>query len=387
MKWFGVLLVILGGCSNGGTQGGSGSSASGTGAGASSGGSGSGGMTSSGTTSGGSSTGKGSITTGGLNCLLTTCPLDDGGLACIDTYDDNGNCGGCGLPCSGPGAECSNGTCMCTSPADAPTLCSNAAGSTCSEVSSDPLNCGRCGNVCAQPATDCIRGMCVCPDQGTACAAPDAGLAPFCANTSTDITNCGSCGNDCEVSYATSSGCRFGICECAPGQSQLCVNLPPTSPPTCVCQPDSAGECATPSFATDVYPLLAQQTGAFGCSASGCHAGSSPAGALGFLDSAGQMDAGMAFAELVGPDGGGSVNVAGCDAPVPGAPSTECLCLSRVVAGNGNASVLIDLLLDNPPVQCSTALGMPLDGTGQWAPLSNCALQLVREWVNSGANP
>jgi hypothetical protein len=394
MRWLGVgaVLVVFVGCSSGTVQGGSGSSGSTTGAGAtstSSGGMSSGGLTSGGTSigaSGGSSTGAHS-TTGGLNCLLTTCTLDDGGLACIDIYDDNGNCGGCGLPCSGPGAECSNGACTCTTGSADPILCTNASGSVCTNPPSDPDNCGRCGNVCVAPATQCISGMCQCPGGQIVCSAPDSGVAPFCADTTQDTLNCGTCGNDCVTSFATGSGCRFSECICSPGQAHLCVNLPASSPPTCACAPTSDA-CATPSFATDVYPLLAQQSGAFGCSASGCHTGSSPAGRLGFLDSAGHLDAGMAYAELVGPDGGdGTVTVPGCDAPVPGAPSFECACLSRVVPGNANASFLFELLEDDPPVQCGSALGMPLDSTGQWDPLGACAQQLLEEWVSAGANP
>ena len=74
------------------------------------------------------------------------------------------------------------------------------------------------------------------------------------------------------------SGCRFGFCTCAPGEDHLCANVPAGSSPSCGCEPYDAG-CRSPSFATDIYPLLAQQSGAFGCSASSCHAGPAPAGA------------------------------------------------------------------------------------------------------------
>ncbi len=342
----GAVLAIFSGCSAAAVQGGRGSSASGTGTGATSVGAGSAGASSSGTgsgggTSGGAAGGSSSTTGGEPECLLTICPLVDGGTACVDP-------------------------------------------------SRDTFNCGRCGNFCARPESDCIRGECLCPNLGSVCEIEDSGVTLFCASISNDPFNCGTCGNECEAGYATGSSCRAGKCTCMPGQTYLCVDLPATSPPTCGC--DAARECASPSFATDVYPMLAQQSGDFGCAASGCHSGARPAGALGFLDPTGEMDAGMAHAELMGlggePDGGaGLVSVPGCDAGIPGAPSSACLCLSRVVAGHGNASVLIDLLLDNPPLQCSGRLGMPLDDAGQYAPLSPCALQLIEGWVNSGANP
>jgi hypothetical protein len=147
--------------------------------------------------------------------------------------------------------------------------------------------------------------------------------------------------------------------------------------------------CTAPSFATDVYPLLAQQTGAFGCAASGCHSGASPAGALGFLDENGNMDAGMAYAELLGVDGGGSsAGIPGCDAGVPpGAPSTQCACVSRVIPNDGGDSYLVDVLTNQLPTNCATDLPMPLDDDGGWAALDGCARQLIIQWIETGAGP
>jgi len=149
------------------------------------------------------------------------------------------------------------------------------------------------------------------------------------------------------------------------------------------------GLCTSPSFATDVYPLLAQQAGAFGCAATGCHSGGAPAAGLTFLDESGDMDAGMAYAELIGLDCGNSPGgVPTCDAGLPaGAPSTECACISRVLPSDLNDSYLIDVLTDKLPPGCAADLPMPINSDGGWEPLAACPLQLIEQWVEFGANP
>jgi len=209
-----------------------------------------------------------------------------------------------------------------------------------------------------------------------------------CFDTSSDDLNCGTCDNDCATSYGTGSSCGFGICSCDEPQQQLCTDIPSGSPLACDCVP-AGPACASPSFATDVYPFLAQQKGLFGCAASGCHSGATPAAELAFLDPVGELDAGMAYAELIGSvPGVASVcpdECPRCDAGVvSGDPAYECSCVSRVVAGNIYQSYLIDVLANDLPGACSTRLPMPTDGTN-WLPLSGCQLQLVEQWVATGA--
>jgi hypothetical protein len=214
-----------------------------------------------------------------------------------------------------------------------------------------------------------------------------AGVSTVCTDLSQDPLNCGTCNNNCSTSYAAGSTCEFSLCACNTGQDQLCVNIPSNSPPSCDCE--TAGtSCVAPSFARDVYPFLAQQTGAFGCSASGCHSGGSPPGGLGFLDDGGLMDAGMAYAELVGTDGGGgSAGAPFCDAGVPGgAPATQCACVSRVVPGYIYGSYLIDVVVNDIPGNCAFTLPMPTDGVN-WLPLSECSEALLSQWVTAGAAP
>jgi len=343
---------------------------------------------------------SGSCILGDAGAGICNCPLPytQCGPDCVDTYSDINHCGSCDNDCTIVGAgltelNCNLGRCYC-GPTGQGTICPDG---TCSTLGRDPNNCGTCGNVCLAPAQDCDNGTCVCPDSESLCGSPDAGIPLFCINTTEDMLNCGNCGNVCGTTYAANSGCRFGLCTCSPGQSHLCAaSNPGGALPTCTCVADSVnnGNCATLSFAADVYPLLAQQSGSFGCSASGCHGGPNPAAGLGFLDSNWMMDAGMAFAELLSPppaasgDGGSSESIPYCDAGVPGdAPATQCACVSRVLPGNHNGSYLIDVLLNDLPGLCPHNLAMPLDDAGGWTPLGSCSQQLMQQWIDTGAAP
>ncbi len=97
----------------------------------------------------------------------------------------------------------------------------------------------------------------------------------------------------------------------------------------------------------------------------------------------------MAYAEMVGVDGGGEASgVPACDAGVPsGAPSTQCACLSRVVPGDLADSYLADVLSNDLPASCNTNLLMPIDKDGGWISLSACSQQLIEQWIEFGASP
>jgi len=338
--------------------------------------------------------------TGICNCPQ---PYTQCGPDCVDTFSDINHCGSCDNDCTivGQGItelSCNLGRCYC-GPTGQGTICPDG---TCASLLIDPQNCGTCGNVCLAPAQDCVNGTCACAQAQTLCGQPDAGIPLFCIDTTQDINNCGTCGHNCIDTFATNSGCRFGSCQCAPGQQHLCAT--PSSGgalPTCDCAfTQSEPNCSTPSFATDIYPLLAQQSGTWGCAASGCHSGAAPAAGLAFLDSDGNMDAGMAFAELLGtgspppPDAG----IPFCDGGLPpGSPATQCGCVSRVVAGNENASYLIDTVTNDLPCAVladggkicaqSCLAAMPIDDGGGWVPLDKCSQQLLIQWVHQGAAP
>jgi hypothetical protein len=342
---------------------------------------------------------SGSCILGDAGAGICNCPLPytQCGPDCVDTYSDINHCGSCDNDCTIIGAgitelTCNLGHCYC-GPTGQGIICPDG---TCSTLGNDPNNCGTCGNVCLAPAQDCINGTCSCPDSQSLCGQPDAGVPLFCIDTTEDSQNCGSCGNICTVTYAQPVpptdyvGCRFGLCICDPTNAHLCASSNPGGLPTCTC-PASTSACATLSFANDVYPLLAQQTGAFGCSASGCHAGANPSAGLAFLDSNNNQDAGMAYAELLLPPpamGNTGPAVPYCDGGVPpDAPASECACVSRVTSGNINASYLIDVLLNDLPGTCPATRAMPLDDAGGWTPLSSCSQQFMQQWVNGGANP
>ncbi len=342
-------------------------------------------------------------------CIAGSCRPDDAGTGvcncpppyvqcgpdCVDTFSDINHCGSCDNDCTIIGSNlqelsCNLGHCYC-GPTGQGTICPDG---TCSTLGQDANNCGECGNICVAPASDCINGTCSCTDSESLCGNPDAGIPLFCIDTTHDQNNCGSCGNICSETYATGiySGCRFGICFCDPSQSNLCATSTPGGGlPTCNCNPITM-PCSTLSFATDIYPLLAQQTGAFGCTASGCHSGANPAAGLAFLDSNGNMDAGMAFAELENPPTAtGDAGIPYCDGGVPGgAPSTECACVSRVVSGsNGIFESLPDRRAAQRPARSvrDDRGRMPLAFDGGWAPLGSCEKQLLEQWVQTGANP
>ena len=404
MKWLGLVfsLATLAGCSsqvtsvassgaltsgrasNGGTTSSGGSSSGATGR-----------MASGGTSGGRATTGGHTCTPacdetavcedGGCKCLpdAGSCLLEGGGLSCVDEENDDFNCGGCGRICP-LGVKCVRGLCAC----DAGFACPVGSGGAlaCVDLDTDSSNCGVCGNDCPLIARSCVGSVCQCGFDLTLCGSEDAGTL-ICAGTMAAPNNCGQCGNVCSESYATGSTCNDGACACDPADHP-CPTVPGTVPPTCTCTAQDVA-CAIPSFARDIYPLLAQETGAFGCSASGCHTGKTPAGGLSFLDENGAMDAGMAYAELLGVDGGaGLEGVPGCDAGVSsGAPSTQCACVTRVVPGDLADSYLIDTLVPAFPRNCSTNLPMPITDSVGWIPLPPCDLQTIAQWTVSGAGP
>jgi hypothetical protein len=114
-------------------------------------------------------------------CLYTCAPgyadCAASGKGCGTYLGVNGNCGGCGVTCSGATPLCSpgaaEGTFQCTSscPPTAPTPCSGA----CVDLQTDDNNCGTCGNPCMSPQT-CKAGRCGC----TPCILDNANLDHCC---------------------------------------------------------------------------------------------------------------------------------------------------------------------------------------------------------------
>ena len=118
--------------------------------------------------------------------------------SCVNTANDNNNCGSCGHQCTG-GESCQGSNCACTAGTH---LC----GGSCSSNSST-ASCG---------ATSCIA--CPVPSNGTAtCNGTTCGIScnggyaqcgSSCANTQSDPANCGGCGHNC-----LAGGCSLGVCQ------------------------------------------------------------------------------------------------------------------------------------------------------------------------------
>ena len=146
----------------------------------------------------------------GANCCNpTVTSLCCGDSACVDPSTDNGNCGACGVVCSG-GKSCQLGDCVCPS---GQTDCGGA----CKDLTSDPANCGACGNACGADFR-CVDSQCVCQDS------TDLPCNGHCVNPYTDRNNCNTCGNVCPSDQDCLSGqCRSACGPCEERVDNYCV--------------------------------------------------------------------------------------------------------------------------------------------------------------------
>jgi hypothetical protein len=207
-------------------------------------------------------------------CPSETPTACNGG--CINTNNDNLNCGACGTVCHG-GTTCVNGSCQC--PAGKHLCADNSCqeccalehcvdllgqgvgaiccDGTCLATRFDETNCGACGNACSADQL-CLDGNCTCTEEGkhvgpdgqctcvgTSCAGnfpccdgwycddstsictecrPAGAAAPIpgsskgcCSDAAFDgicVNQCAS-GNDCQAD--TGQVCDEGICICPTG--------------------------------------------------------------------------------------------------------------------------------------------------------------------------
>ena len=95
------------------------------------------------------------------------------GTVCVDTSGDPGNCGGCGMVCSGANATmiCSSGVCAISSCNQGFADCDGVVASGCETDLSTVTNCGGCGTICPgyqQPNDNvtCQGGTCTFSCQG-----------------------------------------------------------------------------------------------------------------------------------------------------------------------------------------------------------------------------
>jgi hypothetical protein len=156
----------------------------------------------------------GSVVNGTAGCSGTACEIAscltgyancDGVFAdgCnVDTQTDPANCGGCTKACSLPNATagCASSACTIASCNASYMDCNMMASDGCEvDIKSDNGNCGGCGIKCTGGET-CSGGICACGSGTTLCNST-------CTNTMTDNNNCGGCGQVC-----TATTCASGLC-------------------------------------------------------------------------------------------------------------------------------------------------------------------------------
>ncbi len=140
---------------------------------------------------------KDEITCGGTCCdkLFADACCDE---QCVDFAEDERNCGGCGIACTG-GKSCEDGVCSC-SPDEVD------CGGTCANLQLDDENCGACGHACDADLT-CVLGQCRCKTVGQELCGDE------CVDVKTDPDNCGFCGNHCLLGGSCADGqCQDDIC-------------------------------------------------------------------------------------------------------------------------------------------------------------------------------
>jgi len=148
------------------------------------------------------------------------------GSVCTDTEDDAQNCGTCGTKC-GAGEVCSNGSCGSTC-ASGQTFCGGDGGAPyCASIKTDNANCGGCGIACGAGQV-CDNGACASScggdDAGTDTLCTPDGGAPYCASTKTDNANCGGCGITCGAGETCQNGaCKNACASSDGGLETLCT--------------------------------------------------------------------------------------------------------------------------------------------------------------------
>ena len=137
----------------------------------------------------------------GTTCSYTVC-----GSLCVDTTQDDQNCGSCGNPCPS-GTTCSSSQCGCSG---GMTLCS----STCTDTTSDNFNCGTCGHTCTT-GTTCMSSSC----QATSTGEPPQGSCgqSLCTDTLSPLSP------GCDPSGCVSAVCGADIYCCDTDWDSICA--------------------------------------------------------------------------------------------------------------------------------------------------------------------
>jgi hypothetical protein len=204
--------------------------------------------------------GCGAACPAGQPCVRGACQGGGGGCPggqvrcgedCVDPQSNGRHCGGCGNACDGD-LTCNGGQCGCA----AGTTCGNR----CVDTQTDAAHCGSCGNGCAG-GQSCVGGQC---QGGGGCTGGQVTCGGQCVNTQTDTRHCGGCGRPCDVGWSCVAGecvecrndfecggysssndlvCRNGRCVCDTAGEGICRRFPDRGGTCHVCCADGSKQC------------------------------------------------------------------------------------------------------------------------------------------------
>jgi hypothetical protein len=155
----------------------------------------------------------------GSGSCTPTDPVCCSNNLCVNTKNDDDNCGNCGNKCVG-GTSCGGGHCLCGGHA----LCTGSdvcCGTACANLDDDVNNCGGCGIACPT-GYNCHNRQCVCGSSGGGGAACTELCCDGVCTNPNNVDNCGMCGNKCQLGESCQNGMA---CEC-PGPVTTMTCLP-----------------------------------------------------------------------------------------------------------------------------------------------------------------
>jgi len=207
---------------------------------------------------------------GGTKHDASACP--SGSIMCADggcALEGLTNCGSCGNDCTTlphvMNPQCtSSGQCSFTC-APGWQNCTTNAGAGCGTDTTKQGNCGACGVTCSGTTPVCGGTGCV-----SGCDAGQMLCNSSCSNTATDPSNCGNCGNVCTtmVPHAqpscSGSTCGFSCLTDYMQCGQACVPATPLNGVTVAPNGDMTANCGAPALPCGTITLAiakAQQLG------------------------------------------------------------------------------------------------------------------------------
>jgi len=189
-------------------------------------------------------------TESGETCSAGKCDCENAALThcddeCVDTQQNNRNCGGCGQKCplcisqsndSSYGVRCVGGQCA---PPEDTGINFAICGDACLDLDYDRRNCGTCGNKCAT-GVECIQGSCGCPNDQSKCGDGCCAANRICCDHNccdAGVTSCsnGQCACPAGKVRCQNGGCAVCCSDSDCGENQVCVNQ--------VCQDEGEGPC------------------------------------------------------------------------------------------------------------------------------------------------